>query len=272
MGTRSDSSDSRPAPDAFTGGGVVPLGDPVDEARRLVHRAAVTDLTLRVMGGVAVCLQARSDKPFPRRTVKDIDFVTPPGSAAATSRLFEKSGYEPDVMFNTLRGGRRLLFYDHANARNVDVFVGEFSMCHAIPIAARLDRDPLTLPLAELLLTKLQIVELTHRDLRDIYTLAFHHELSDDGEAGTETDVIARLCAGDWGLWRTCTGNLDRSLAHLPSQEIDSRDSALITSRLKDLRDRLEAEPKSRKWRLRSRIGDRVRWYEEPEEEEQADQ
>jgi hypothetical protein len=35
---------------------------------------------------------------------------------------------------------------------------------------------------------------------------------------------------------------------------------------LKALRDQVDAEPKSTRWRIRARVGDRVRWCEEPDE------
>lgn len=102
-----------------------------------------------------------------------------------------------------------------ANERRVDVFVGAFSMCHEIPIAERLHHEPLTVPLAELLLTKLQIVELNERDERDIYNLCFHHEISSAGEPGIEGSLIGDLCARDWGAVADVQGD-DRALPHQP--------------------------------------------------------
>jgi hypothetical protein len=162
-------------------------------------------------------------------------------------------------MFNALRGSRRQLFHDPVNQRDVDVFVGEFTMCHTVPIAERLDRLPYTVPVAELLLTKLQIVELNERDERDIYTLCYHHELTDD-------PLIAGLCADDWGLWRTCKGTIERCVADVDAYELDAPERDQILSRLSELWDRIEAEPKTSRWRRRNRLGERKRWYREPEE------
>jgi hypothetical protein len=184
----------------------------------------------------------------------------------AVADLLKSEGYVGDDMFNTLQGARRMLFFDEANRRKLDVFVGQFSMCHVIPITDRLDRDPLTVPLAELLLTKLQVVELTERDQRDIYNLSFHHEVTSGEGSGIEADFIAALCSKDWGLWRTTKATIERCRINLADYALPPGSAALITERLEALWLRIEESPKTARWRLRSRVGDRVRWYEEPEE------
>ena len=243
-----------------------PLSDPVDESRRLVGAAGSKGIVARILGGAAVYLQAPTAGPLLPRTVKDIDVATRPGTRTAITAVLTAAGYSSDQMFNALHGARRLLFYDNANQRKLDVFVGDFSMCHQIPIADRLDRDPLTIPLAELLLTKLQIVQLNERDQRDIYNLTYHHDVSSGNGAGIEADVIADLCARDWGLWRTTKATIARCQENLASYDMDSQTVEVIATRLALLWDRIEAAPKTARWRLRSRVGDRVRWYDEPEE------
>ena len=244
-----------------------PLGGPVTESRRLVTGAAGKGLTVRLLGGVAVFMQAPVEGPLLPRRVGDIDLAIRREGWRDLAGFLKAAGYVSDDMFNALHGTRRLLFYDQVNGRKLDVFVGEFSMCHAIPITDRLDRDPMTVPLAELLLTKLQIVELNERDQRDIYNLCFHHHISDGGGSGIEADYIADLCAKDWGLWRTCKSTIERCLADLPRYTLPPEASQLISERLTSLWERMEEAPKTTRWRLRSRLGDRVRWYAEPEED-----
>jgi hypothetical protein len=244
------------------------LTDPVAEGRRTVARATSQDIILRLIGGVAVRVQSPGE-PLLSREIKDIDFVTLSGGQTALTALFESLGYVSDEQFNAFHGHHRQIYVDVGKRRKVDVFVGGFNMCHAIPITERLDREPVTVPLAELLLTKLQIVELNERDERDIYNLCFHHEIVDDHGDGIEGGVIAALCARDWGLWRTCKGTIERCVADLGNYGLASEQRQLIASRLEQLWDRIEREPKASKWRIRNRIGDRVRWYEEPEEEAQ---
>lgn len=243
-----------------------PIADPVAETRRLITGATSNGLTVRALGSVAVVLRSPAEGPLLPKEIRDIDLVTPRGTRTAVSKLLAEAGYAADQMFNALHGTRRLLFFDEANQRKLDVFVGEFVMCHSIPIADRLDRHPLTVPLAELLLTKLQIVELTERDQKDIYNLVYHHELMTvDGE-GIEGLYVAAICARDWGLWRTAKATIERAKVNVRDYELKADAAERITRRLDELWSEIEKAPKSARWKLRSRVGDRVRWYEEPEE------
>ena len=163
--------------------------------------------------------------------------------------------------FNTLHGHRRLVFVgkDARIPPKVDVFVGDLEMCHIVPLRRRLEQDPLTLSPTDLLLSKGQIAQLTAKDRLDIYCLLWNHEL----DAG----YVAALCARDWGWWRTLSANLAacrQGLSELAALGADER--ALIDSRLQMLDRTIEASPKSLRWRARNRVGDRVRWFEEPEE------
>jgi hypothetical protein len=240
-----------------------PRSDAVDEARRVLEAAG--DLPLRVLGGVGIALSLARE-PLLRRTYNDIDFITARGDGPRTAKLFEQLGYAGDHQFNGLNGHRRLLFYDTANERRVDVFVGRFEMCHTWPLERRLEVTDRTIPLADLLLTKLQIFALNEKDQRDIVNLLYGHKLSDEDRSGIKVAYVAERCAGDWGLWRTATANLERARAALPRFELSQTDEALVTSRLDDIRKRIDAEPKTMKWKLRARVGERVQWYEEPEE------
>jgi hypothetical protein len=243
-----------------------PVEDMIAEGRRLVDAATRQGITVRLLGGVAVYLKAPPGGPLLPRPIGDIDLVIERGSRGAVTGMLTAAGYIPDEMFNALKGARRLLFYSGANGRKLDIFVGEFSMCHVIPITDRLERDPVTIPLAELLLTKLQIVELTERDQRDIFSLCYHHQVGTGHSSQIEGDYVAEICAKDWGLWRTAKTTIERCKSNLPGYDLDPEKSGLIVGRLDALWRMIEQAPKSAKWRLRSRVGDRVRWYAEPEE------
>jgi hypothetical protein len=252
----------------MSAGAAGPLADPVEETLRLIAAAAGQGLLLRALGGVALYLLAPEGKPRLPRPVKDIDLAAPRGAGRPAARLLEQAGYAGDEMFNALHGSRRLLFIDPRRERHVDVFVGEFSMCHEIPLTGRLAREPLTVPPEELLLSKLQIVEATANDQSDVYSLLVQYEVGAGAWAGIDASFVAGLCARDWGLWRTCTGSIERLLANLESSPLDPGEAGLVQQRLERLRDGLEAEPKTMKWRLRSQVGDKVRWYQQPEEED----
>ena len=196
------------------------------------------------------------------REYKDLDFATTKKGSGPTQELLRDLGYEPHVGFNAMNARERLLFFDDAHGRQVDVFVGSFRMCHEIPLEGRLQVDPKTVPLAELLLTKLQIIELNEKDVRDAVALLSAKGVSDD-----DTEVngarVAELTANDWGLWRTITRNLTSVGRHVGNYDVDG---ALVLTRLDELQKRIEDAPKSRAWKLRDKIGERKRWYELPEE------
>ena len=244
-----------------------PLADPVAEARRTLAAASDVGVPLKAIGGVGIRLRANGAFPAGlERAYGDIDLVTGKGRNAEVAVLLAGLGYVPDQRFNALHGARRMIFHDEANGRHLDVFVGAFEMCHTLPLAERLTLEPLTVPAADLLLTKLQIVQLNRKDISDALALVLVEPVQTDGDDGINAGTIARLCATDWGLWRTCRQSIERLQAEAGSFGLDAPDVASIRERLRQLWARVEAEPKSSKWRLRDRIGDRKRWYEEPEE------
>jgi hypothetical protein len=162
----------------------MPAPDVVEEAVRLLDAAERDRVPLKALGGVAIRLRTPRVPPALRRDYQDIDLVTARRRGADVSRLLEAAGYRADREFNALHGDRRLLFHDVERSRQIDVFVGVFAMCHEIPVAERLDLEPRTIPLAELLLTKLQIVEINDKDLRDAATVLLGHDVADrDGDA-----------------------------------------------------------------------------------------
>lgn len=234
----------------------------------MISMANERGLPLRLLGGLAVQLGGQPPPEALRREYKDIDVVTRRGQRKAVTTFMEDAGYTADAEFNTINGHSRLLFHDLANRRQVDVFVGAFELCHAIPIADRLELEPLTVPLAELLLTKLQIVNLNEKDQRDILALVAGHEIADHDGGAINAAVVARACAADWGLWRTTRQNVERVRAATAEYALDAALVQSIHARLDALWERVEEEPKGTKWKLRARIGDRVRWYEQPDEVE----
>src|SRR5919204_1784734 len=190
--------------------------DVVLEGTRLLRVAEERGVPLRLIGGVAVCVRAGGRLlPCFARSYGDLDFVTGKKSSGAAQKLFREAGYEPQGAVNALNSKERLLFMDEANQRQVDVFVGSFSMSHTIPLEGRVEVDRETVPLAELLLMKLQVHELNEKDVRDALAIMHTHAVADDDGASVNGARVADLCAADWGLWRTITANLDTFIPHL---------------------------------------------------------
>ena len=242
-----------------------PLADPILEATRVHGDAQGAGLTLRVTGGVAVAIRCPSSQLPPlARPYGDIDLVAPLKESRRLVELFASLGYQPDAAFNALHGARRLFFWDAVNSRQIDVFLDVFEMCHKLDLTARLRLQGTTISLADLLLSKLQIVETNDKDLKDILSLLVDHPLSED-ETGMNVSYIAALTAGDWGLWRTTTMIAERADQYSQSLEgFAQRDR--VHKQVAQLLGALERSTKSTRWKLRARLGDRVRWYELPEE------
>jgi hypothetical protein len=245
----------------------VPNADIVVEAERLLGAAAQADVPVRLVGGLAVRAHLPSGTlPVITREYKDIDLVTLKGRARAVSTFMAEQGYEADRVFNTTNGHRRLLYYDVPHQRQVDVFVGAFEMCHSIPITERISVHPTAVPLAELMLTKLQIVELNAKDQSDIITMLYHHDVTEGDDGTINAKRVAELCSSDWGLWRTTKMNTERTRQALAGDGTASDVRSVAGPRLEALWERIESQPKSGRWKMRNRVGDKVRWYEEPEE------
>jgi Uncharacterised nucleotidyltransferase len=246
--------------------------DVLEETVRLLAAAEQESIPVRALGGMAVVLHVGELlHPAFRREIRDLDLATPKRAQRKVDDFLVAQGYTPNGRFNAVHGARRLLFYDEPNGRQIDVFVGTFAMCHEIPLMERLTLEPLTLPLAELLMTKLQIVKLNRKDEFDLYSLLLTHEIGADDNDTINAERISSLCARDWGLYRTFQLNLGRLLDDIGLPDLGDDERVLICARIGALQEAIEAAPKTTKWKVRARVGDRVRWYEDPDEIDSAD-
>jgi hypothetical protein len=260
------------------------LADPLAEALRIVDAATAKGLTVRLMGGMAVRAHAPMWPARTRRIEVDIDFAIPSKDRAAVYALLAQEGYTPDKQHNALFGQSQAYFMDVPRKRPVDVLVDTLDMCHRLEFGKRLRASRPTLPLAELLLSKLQVVKINKKDVLDALILLAEHPLgqddgdpdSDHGTGSINVPRITDITSNDWGWWRTVTGNLDKLDQYLAS-DAQAEDLDLGTGRpahfdpsaqIAALRAAIDAASKSTRWKLRARVGDRVAWYAEPEEME----
>jgi hypothetical protein len=242
------------------------LPDIAQESRRIVGEAGVRGVVLRVAGGIAFRLRVGDRVQLPRPPLQDIDLVAPSGSERPTVRVLAELGYAGERNFNARHGASRLLFWDRARDRKLEVFLGTLVMCHRLPIAERIGIEPVTLPLAEMMLTKLQIVELNEKDVADMHSLLIAFDVGESDGDQINAKLIAALCARDWGLHHTVSRTLDTLRSDPPSYQLTAGQRTVVDERIGRLRKALQAEPKSVAWRLRAKVGERMRWYEEPEE------
>jgi hypothetical protein len=248
-----------------------PLADINAEATRLLDEMHVRDAPARLIGGLGVA--AHDHVPVPPSLVRefaDIDLVVPRKAGPSTARALGELGYTANARFNALHGSKRLLFYDMTNRRQLDVFVGEFAMCHRLDLDRRLNHHARALSAADLLLTKLQIVQLNRKDVLDAARLLLNHELSDDdgdlpGVDCLSNERILSVTAGDWGWHTTLSDNLAKVARGLP-KELAEREATVVVRRAEVLIEVMAAAPKSSRWKARALVGRRRAWYQLPEE------
>ena len=243
------------------------LPDVVDEARRLLAAADEEGLRLRLIGGVAVRLHVQGElNPAFAREIRDIDVVTGKGEGRRAGTFIEAQGYVPNRTFNAMHGARRMLFYDEANGRQLDVFVHTFEMCHVLPVGEHLDRDPVTVPPC--------------RSVAD--------EAADRRRSTPRTAPMPTRCCSS-----TSSARRRRRASTLRASPISARATGASTARCRSTSSACSqgcgerpdddeqrpcrgpprgphgggrGEPEVGKWKARARVGDRVRWYEEPDE------
>ena len=242
----------------------LPVADVIAEAERITVAARALKVPVKLVGGAAVNLHSRSAREAPlKRKYGDLDFVAASKQRQAAEKLFESLGYQGDRRFNTLNGHQRLLYLDAVNGRQIDIFIDRMRMCHVIELADRLGGDDPCLTPADLLLSKLQVFEVNMKDLVDSIALLLDHPIADHDDDAINGTYLAQLLSEDWGLHRTMQLNTAR-IRDTAKQLPVAADT--VNQRLDELWARTEAHPKSLKWRLRAKVGDRMSWYELPEE------
>jgi hypothetical protein len=244
------------------------LPDILAEMHRLIDAAHANSLLLRAIGGLAIRVKSGDIQRFFHREYHDLDFVAADTERKRIEPFFQEMGYESNRQFNLLNGAKRQIYLDPNSDRHVDIFVGKFEMCHKLPLNGRLEIDPVTVPLAELLLSKAQIVELNHKDALDIASLLLYNETGDTDDGRINLAYIAKICSQDWGLYKTTSISLKRVEEVVRDEKLNLTESerGLILKRVSEIHQAFEAMPKSLAWQMRDKVGTRVRWYEEVEE------
>jgi len=223
-------------------------------------------IVFRLVGGVAVRLRCPSSAVPPlARSFHDVDLVGLGEQRRTIQHFMGDIGYQADEKLNVLHGRTRLFFWDPGHRREVDVFLDAFEMCHIVELGSRLRVDRFTISLADMLLTKLQVFQTDEKDYKDIIAILLDHELTTDDETGINVQRITSLARNDWGLWRTLTDVLGRAQDYARTLPLPLPGTHAIEDQVRALLQSLHQVPKSVRWRLRSWVGDRVRWYQLPE-------
>jgi hypothetical protein len=242
--------------------------DLLKEATSLIDLATERGIALRLVGGLAIRVLT-PELPPRSRTGQDLDFASASSTRRALTDMLTERGYDPDKNFNALYGNKQLYFAHGDTGLAVDVLIDKLHMCHTLEFAERLTRMPYTLDAIDLLMSKLQIVELNEKDADDCLRLLVSFRLEDSDDPGAlDLRVFRSLVADDWGWWRTVTLNLDRITALMNGGARPAIEGGKLDARtqLQSLSEAAQSAPKSRRWKMRARVGERKRWYDVPEE------
>jgi hypothetical protein len=248
------------------------LESPTDEAKRIIEVAQQKKIILRLFGGVSFYFRCPSAKHRSlQRNYVDVDFMGHAKQSKEIKQLFEELGYVPRDRFNAMQGYRRLIFNDIEHQRRVDIFLDVFEMCHKFNFKDRLDIDQYTISLADMLATKLQIVEINQKDLKDVVSMFIDHDVgTSDAPEMINGAYLAKLCSDDWGIYKTFMMNLDRIAGMINDFELEDGERKLVSDRVAALKKMIEEAPKSFRWKMRARVVEKVQWYELPEADKEV--
>jgi hypothetical protein len=243
----------------------------VNEGVKIVNGAQEHKITLRLMGALAVnqhCPKYRHLHEKMDRVPTDIDFASLSKHKEKLTSFLGGLGYTVDAQlmnYPTYAEGKR---YMYTGEVHVDVFFDELKMCHRIDWSKRLEVDSPTIPLADIVLEKLQIVEINPKDIKDLIILFLEHDVDSTDNETINGKYIAELLSKDWGFWYTSTMNLNKLLNLMKEYiQLPDDDDKMVRDRVNKLLGMVENQPKAMGWKMRSRVGTKQKWYTEVEED-----
>jgi hypothetical protein len=252
----------------------------LNEAKRIVEEATKQKIVLRIMGALGIRLHSLELSDFHKNLTRlgtgaaeftDIDIMSEEKYRSRMKTFFESIDYVPDKTYYVIHVWSLRHIYHKLNEKiSVDVFFDKLDMCHTIDLRNRLEVDYPTIPLADLLLEKLQIVNINEKDIKDVIVLLKAHNVGDSDEETINADYIAKLLSKDWGFWYTVMMNLNkvRSFARRYANEGLIKEDYLqdIHSKIDQIVQFIENTPKTLAWKMRAKIGTKKKWYRDVEE------
>ena len=170
-----------------------------EEALRVAGVGKERGIPLRIIGALAFhhhCPEFGYFQAKMNRVYTDIDFAAYAKQSRQIRQLFVSIGYDEDVEINSFHAeAGRLIFNNPTSHIHVDVFMDRLDFCHPIPWKGRLEVDYPTIPLAELVLEKMQIVKINEKDIIDTIMLFREHEIGKDDDDRINGTRVAALQA-----------------------------------------------------------------------------
>jgi hypothetical protein len=246
----------------------------VDRALELVEQGRAKGIELRILGSLAYRLHCPENLALfeqMQRDLTDVDLAARSDQRKDVRAFMHDLGYLIDQDLVVAAEGKRYSFSMPSSSMIVDVFFDELYFCHPIPLRDRLELDYPTITPTDLLLEKMQIVEINPKDVKDALVLLLEHELDSESAEAIDAHYIARLLADDWGFYYTVTTNLAKLRGHAAGYDaMGESQREVVDGRIAQLEQQIEKEPKTTKWKLRARIGPRKRWYQEVAEKSET--
>jgi hypothetical protein len=259
-------------------GGVIPLDVFIEEAKNLVTKAEEFGVHFRLVGGLAIRLHVQPHgledlyKSLKRLgdkiEITDIDGAISYKHMKKMDKFMSKMGYMKRKPTLSTAASQRRIYVHPKNWWFIDCFYGKIKFNHDIELDhKRLGLETFTLPLAELLLGKTQIVNMNYKDIADTIMLLLAHTIG----YSDEPDVINIKYIGEkyfkkgayaWGFYHTVTTNLQNIKNVLPDfKELSGEQQSTIAEKIDEMLEFFEKMPKNRSWKARAKIGSAKKWY-----------
>ena len=202
------------------------------------------------------------------RQLSDVDFAGYNSERPIMDKMMREFGYSDQPMISALFGHQRMIWDNKSNGLHVDIFFDKLEMNHDIPFTGRLELEEMTIPLADMLLEKMQIVHINEKDIVDSIMLLREHTIGTSAAPETiDGSYLAKLLSNEWGFYYTATTNLkiieDRVKLY---PELTEEDRADVSKKVHELLAIIDKRPKTLAWKLRARVGPKTKWYKDVED------
>jgi len=240
------------------------------KADEILNESEKRNLTLRLLGALAFhhhCPKFSYIQTKAKRIFTDIDFMAYIEQKRDIEEMFRYLGYIDDKRIQTVPGIKRSIFFSSDQTLHSDVFYDVLEFSHEINFIGRLKIDCPTISLVDLFLEKMQIFKINEKDIIDTIMLLREHEVGNSDDDTINIDYLSKISKSDWGLWKTLTKNLDKIDTLIDNYELlNMEDKKIVRKRIRAIREHIESEPATIRWKLRSLIGERVKWYNDVDE------
>ncbi|UCF59470.1 MAG: hypothetical protein JSV15_03420 [Candidatus Bathyarchaeota archaeon] len=268
--------------------GIVPTKVFFDEAERIVKEADKKGIVLRIIGGLGIAIHSQEFRDFARKLSRtgagvvkgqeytDIDFMSYRKHRDKVKNLFSEMEYAKRRATLSSAASERQIYYHPKGWFYVDIFYDKLIVAnHPVDFKGRLEMDHPTISVTDMLLEKIQMWEaFSAKDLKDCLVLLKAHKIGEKEEKeAIDASYISKLMAKDWGFWYTATTNLKKikkfvseldklgTEAEIDPSSLKKEDRGEIAERIENLLERIDREPKSFGWKIRSKAGTKKRWY-----------